>query len=120
MDRTIRAPESKTRILWELFATFFKIGLFTFGGGYAMISIIQRETVEKHKWVTDEDIMNMIVIAESTPGVIAVNSATFVGYKVAGVWGGILATFGVVSPSFLIIILISLFNKITLYSFFIS
>lgn len=109
MDRTIRAPESKTRILWELFATFFKIGLFTFGGGYAMISIIQRETVEKLKWVTAEDIMNMIVIAESTPGVIAVNSATFVGYKVAGVRGGILATFGVVLPSFLIIILISLF-----------
>ncbi len=108
MEKIQRTP-SKARLLWELFSTFFKIGLFTFGGGYAMISIIQRETVERRGWVTDEDIMNMIIIAESTPGVIAVNSATFVGYKVAGLWGGIIATLGVVLPSFIIIVLISLF-----------
>lgn len=103
------SQKSKLTILWELFATFFKIGLFTFGGGYAMISIIERETVDKKGWVTQEDIMNMVIIAESTPGVIAVNSATFVGYKVGGIWGGIIATLGVVLPSFMIILLISLF-----------
>ena len=71
----------------QLFSTFFKIGLFTFGGGLAMIPLISRETVEKHKWVTDDEILDMIAIAESTPGVIAVNSATYVGYKVNKIWG---------------------------------
>ena len=92
----------------ELFFTFFRIGLFTFGGGYAMIPLIQKETVETKKWITDDDILEIVAIAESTPGPIAVNSATFVGYRVAGVFGAIAATLGVVLPSFAAISLISL------------
>ncbi len=94
--------------VWQLFTTFFKIGAFTFGGGYAMIPFIQRETVETHKWITDDDILEIIAIAESTPGPIAINSATFVGYRVAGFFGAAAATFGVVLPSYVIISLISL------------
>ena len=91
-----------------LFLVFFKIGAFTFGGGYAMIPLIQKEVVDNKKWVTEDDILDIIAIAESTPGPIAINSATFVGYKTAGVLGAFCATFGVVLPSFLIISLISL------------
>lgn len=98
---------SKARRVWQLFLTFFKIGAFTFGGGYAMIPLIQRETAEKHGWITDEDILEVLAIAESTPGPIAINSATFIGYRVAGVWGSVFATLGVVLPSFLIILAIS-------------
>ncbi len=98
---------SRGRQLWQLFSTFFRIGLFTFGGGYAMIPLIQREAVEKHKWVTDDDVLEIIAIAESTPGPIAINSATFVGYRVAGVLGSACATLGVVLPSFIIISLIA-------------
>ena len=90
-----------------MFLTFFKIGGFTFGGGYAMIPLIQRETVEKHKWITQDDILEIVAIAESTPGPIAINSATFVGYRVAGVLGGMCATLGVVLPSFVIILALS-------------
>lgn len=93
----------------ELFLTFFKIGLFTFGGGYAMISIIEDECVERKKWITHDDMMNVTVIAESTPGPIAVNCATFVGYKQAGLLGAACATAGVVLPSFAIIYAIALF-----------
>ncbi|MBR5314488.1 MAG: chromate transporter [Clostridia bacterium] len=93
--------------LWQLFVTFFKIGAFTFGGGYAMIPLIQREVSEKRKWITDEEILEVVAIAESTPGPIAVNSATFVGYKVCGFWGSFMCTLGVVLPSFLIILAIS-------------
>ncbi len=96
-----------TKRLLTLFLTFFKIGAFTFGGGYAMIPLIQRETVEKHKWITEDDILDIIAIAESTPGPIAINSATFVGYKTAGFFGAVLATLGVVLPSFCIILVIS-------------
>ncbi len=92
----------------NLLLTFLKIGAFTFGGGYAMIPLIQREIVTKKKWISDDDILDIIAIAESTPGPIAVNAATFVGYKVAGVSGSVLATLGVVLPSFVIIALISL------------
>lgn len=101
---------TKHRIFSEtasLFLTFFKIGLFTFGGGYAMIPLIQREAAEKKKWVSDEDILDIVAIAESTPGPIAVNSATFVGYKTAGFFGAFAATLGVVLPSFLIILMLS-------------
>lgn len=90
-----------------LFTTFFKIGAFTFGGGYAMIPLIQREVVEKHGWMTDDDILDIIAIAETTPGPIAINSATFVGTKVAGFFGSVMATLGVVLPSFIIITIIS-------------
>lgn len=93
----------------ELFVTLFKIGLFTFGGGYAMISIIEDNCVEKKKWITHDEMMNVTVIAESTPGPIAINCATFVGYKVAGMMGAVFATFGVVLPSFVIILIISFF-----------
>ncbi len=95
----------------KLFLTFLKIGAFTFGGGYAMIPIIQREMVEKHKWISDDDILDIIAIAESTPGPIAINSATFVGYQVAGFWGSVAATLGVVLPAFTIIYIISLFLR---------
>ena len=78
-------------IYLELFWTFFKIGAFTFGGGYAMIPLIQKETVEKHGWISDKDILEIVAIAESTPGPIAVNSATFVGIRVAGLPGAIVA-----------------------------
>ena len=95
----------------DLFKVFFKIGLFTFGGGYAMIPFIQKEIVEKNGWITDEEILDIFAIAEATPGVIAVNTATFVGYKIAGVMGSIFATLGVVLPSFFIIIIIAYFIK---------
>ena len=93
--------------IWSLFITFFKIGAFTFGGGYAMIPLIQNEVVEKKKWMSDEDILDIVAIAETTPGPIAINSATFVGTKVAGFFGSAVATLGVVLPSFIIITIIS-------------
>ncbi|HHU81101.1 MAG TPA: chromate transporter [Acholeplasmataceae bacterium] len=98
----------KPKVL-DVFLTFLKIGAFTFGGGYAMMPIMQKEVVDKKKWATDDDIIKLLVISESTPGVLAVNSATFIGYKVAGFWGSTLATLGVVLPSFIIISIISLF-----------
>ena len=95
--------------LFELFITFFRIGLFTFGGGYAMIPLIENVCVEKKEWITHDEMMNITVIAESTPGPIAINCATYVGLKKKGVWGSVLATLGVVLPSFIIILLISFF-----------
>lgn len=96
----------KSRIL-QLFLTFFKIGAFTFGGGYAMIPLIKEEVVTRRKWITAEDILDIVAIAESTPGPIAINSATFVGYKTAGFRGSFAATAGVSLPSFLIIYAVS-------------
>ncbi len=101
--------KTKFKQCMMLFATFFKIGLFTFGGGYAMISLIETETVERKKWIAGPDLLNIIAIAESTPGPIAINSATFIGYRVAGVLGSAFATLGVVLPSFVIIFAISFF-----------
>ena len=95
------------KLLLNLFFAFFKIGVFTFGGGYAMIPLIQREMVEKRGWISDEDILEIIAIAESTPGPIAINMATFIGHKRGGFWGSFCATLGVTMPSFLIILLIS-------------
>lgn len=94
--------------LRELFLTFFKIGLFTFGGGYAMLSVIEDNCVENKKWISHDDMMNITVIAESTPGPVAINCATFVGYKQKGIWGAIAATTGVVIPSLVIICVIAL------------
>ena len=94
-----------------LFLTMFKIGLFTFGGGYVMISIIDREIVERKKWLDSEEFLDVISIAESTPGPLAINTSTYVGYKLYGFWGSVLSTLGVVLPSFIIIILISLFAE---------
>ncbi|MBR6523322.1 MAG: chromate transporter [Clostridia bacterium] len=105
-------------ILMELFSIFAKIGLFTFGGGYAMISLIENNCVEKKKWITHDEMMNITVIAESTPGPIAINCATYVGYKKAGLVGAIISTLGIVLPSFAVIYLISMvlnnFLEITL------
>ena len=94
--------------LLQLFLTFMKIGAFTFGGGYAMIPLIQKEVVDEKEWMSHQDILDMIAIAESTPGPIAINAATFIGYQVQGFWGAFLATCGVVLPSFAIISAISL------------
>lgn len=100
-------------MLWELFTTFFKIGATTFGGGHAMVPIIHREVVDTHHWLTNEEMIDMIAIAEITPGPVAINTATFVGYKKQGVLGSIVATAGVVLPSFLAILaIVSLFLKI--------
>lgn len=101
--------EKKSRIMWELFITFFKIGAFTFGGGYAMIALLEGELITKKKWVTQEEFLDIVAIAESTPGPVAINSATFIGYKMAGVAGSVMATLGTVLPSFTIIFIISLF-----------
>lgn len=105
-------------MLLSLFITFFKIGLFTFGGGYAMISQIKEYIVEKKKWITEDDLMEIIAIAESTPGPIAINMATFIGYKKKGILGSLISTIGVVLPSFVIIFIISLFlNKFMDFTF---
>lgn len=99
---------NKLKTCLILTLTFMKIGLFTFGGGYAMIPLIQKEAVEKKKWITNTEMLEIIGVAESTPGPVAVNTATYVGYKQAGVWGAIMATLGLAIPSFVIIYLISL------------
>lgn len=91
------------KILWELFWTFAKMGALTFGGGVAMLPILQREVVENKRWATEEELTDYYAIGQCTPGIIAVNTATFIGQKCAGVTGGILATFGVVFPSLVII-----------------
>jgi chromate transporter len=96
-------------MLFQLFYMFFKIGLFTFGGGYAMIPLIHRYIVEDKKWIGNQEFIDIIAIAQSTPGPIAVNTATYVGYKAKGIKGAIIATLGVVLPSIIIIILISVF-----------
>ena len=96
------------KTLLKLFLIFFKIGAFTFGGGYAMISIIKNEFCEKRDWLTEDDFFSIIAVAESTPGPIAINSATYIGYKKGGVLGSVFATLGVVLPSFIIIFAISL------------
>ena len=92
--------------LLELFLTFAKVGMFTFGGGYAMISIIENTCVQQKKWITHDEMMEITVIAESTPGPIAINAATYVGYKQSGIAGSIAATVGLVLPSFVVIYLI--------------
>ena len=95
------------KLLWDLYLTWFKMGLFTFGGGYAMLSMIQKEVIDKHHWATEEEIMNYYAIGQCTPGIIAVNTATFVGYYLKGVVGGVIATLGVISPSVIIITVIA-------------
>ena len=97
------------KLLLDLFLTFSKIGLFTFGGGYAMIPLIENVCVTKKEWITHEEMMDITVVAESTPGPIAINCATYVGSKKKGFWGAAAATLGVTLPSFLIILLISFF-----------
>lgn len=93
--------------LLDLFVSFMKIGAFTFGGGYAMLPMIQREIVENKKWATEDEILDYFAVAQCTPGVIAVNTATFVGHKIKGIAGGIIATFGVIFVPVIIISLIA-------------
>lgn len=95
--------------LFDLFLTFARIGGLTFGGGYAMLPIIQKEVVDKRKWATEEEVMDYYAIGQCTPGVIAVNTATFIGYKLKGIIGGIIATLGVIFPSIVIITIIATF-----------
>ncbi|MBR0158484.1 MAG: chromate transporter [Clostridia bacterium] len=97
------------KLLLDLFLTFSKIGLFTFGGGYAMIPLIENVCVTKKEWITHEEMMEITVVAESTPGPIAINCATYVGSKKKGFWGAVMATLGVTLPSFFIILMISFF-----------
>lgn len=92
-----------------MFLTFLKIGAFTFGGGFAMIPIIQKEVVEKKKWIKDDEFIDTISIAQSSPGPIAVNSSIFVGYKIDGFKGAVICTFGTILPSFLIILVVAVF-----------
>ena len=99
----------KFKTCLKLFLVLFKIGLFTFGGGYAMISLLENEFVAKRKWLESDEFLNVVAIAESTPGPVAINAATYVGYKLAGFWGSLSATVAVALPSFAIIFLISLF-----------
>ena len=101
--------EGKYTMIFKLFYTFAKIGLFTFGGGYGMIALVQDECVDKKKWITEDEFATVLTIAESTPGPIAINCATYTGYAQGGILGSIAATFGVVLPSFVIIYLISSF-----------
>lgn len=101
--------EIKMKKLIQLFLMFLKIGAFTFGGGYAMIALLENEFIEKKKWIDREEFLNMVAIAESTPGPVAINSATYIGYRVGGAAGAALSTLAVSIPSFVIIYLISLF-----------
>ncbi len=101
--------KSMAKLYLQLFLTMLKIGAFTFGGGYAMIALLENEFIAKKKWVEKEEFLDMVAIAESTPGPIAINSATYIGYKVCGVLGSLVATLGMVLPSFTIIFVISLF-----------
>ena len=103
--------KNKLKLCLQLLLSFMKIGLVTFGGGYAMIPIIENETSKKRKWVSGEDLLDIVAISESTPGPIAICAASFIGYRVVGVIGAFMATLGVVLPSFVIIFLISLFLR---------
>jgi chromate transporter len=96
-------------ILLKLFLVFFKVGLFTIGGGYAMIPLIQKEVVELNAWITPEEFIDVVAIAEMTPGPIAVNAATFIGFKMAGIPGAVVGTLGVILPSLIIIMIIASF-----------
>ena len=105
----IPATETNRSSLSQLFISFFKIGAFTFGGGWAMISIIEREIVDKHNWIRREDFLDLLAISQSLPGILAVNIATAVGDKVKGKRGSVIASLGTILPSFLIILLIAIF-----------
>jgi len=102
-------PTREENLWWALFLTFFKIGAFTIGGGYAMLPLIEEAIVRKKRWMESDQFLDMIAISQSAPGVIAINSAVSVGYRIAGFPGALVATFGAALPSFLIIILIAVF-----------
>lgn len=96
------------RDLMQLFCVFFRIGLFSIGGGYAMLPMLKRETIDRHGWLTEEEMLNYYAIGQATPGIIAINTATFIGFKQRGITGGIAATLGMVGPSLVIITAIAL------------
>ena len=96
-------------IYWNSFRTFFRIGLFTIGGGYAMIPLIEADVVDKNKWVAREDFLDLMAIAQSCPGIFAVNMSIFIGYKLKGVWGGIVGAIGIALPSIIAILIIAMF-----------
>ncbi|MEQ6377880.1 chromate transporter [Bacillaceae bacterium S4-13-56] len=100
--------KAKWKFIVQIFLSFLKIGPVTFGGGYAMIPMIEREVVNNKKWVQSKDVTEVFAIAESVPGAIAINSATFIGYRLAGVWGAIAAMFGILLPTFLIVVTLSI------------
>ncbi|WP_198543796.1 chromate transporter [Petroclostridium xylanilyticum] len=104
--------KASLKTLWKMFIIFFRIGAFTIGGGYAMLPLIEREVVDNQKWVTEKEIVDVFAISQSIPGVIAINTSIFIGYKVGGLVGAIVAALGVILPSFLIILVIAflLFN----------
>jgi chromate transporter len=106
-NRTNRSGENP----FQIFQTFFKIGAFTIGGGYAMLPLIKREVVERKKWIPENDFIDMIALSQSTPGILAVNIAIFAGHRTAGIWGSLAAAAGAVLPSFLIILLIAVFFR---------
>lgn len=97
------------RIYWQLFSTFFKIGAFTFGGGWAMISIIEREVVDKHRWIERNNFLDLLAVSQALPGILAVNIATSVGDRIKGFWGSVIASLGTILPSFILILLIAIF-----------
>lgn len=103
------AERVKANVYFQLFIVFFRVGLFTIGGGYAMLPMLRKEVVEKYRWATDEEMLDYFAIGQSTPGIIAVNTSTFIGFKKAGVIGAIFSTLGMVFPSWIIIILIAKF-----------
>lgn len=109
MQRKQNMISPRLMLTADLFLTFFKIGAFTFGGGYAMLALLDRECVERKQWLTSDELMDITVIAESTPGPIAINCATYTGYKQAGLTGALSATAGIVLPSFLLLYAISCF-----------
>ena len=109
MKNEKRNGAGRLKSLWSLFITMLKIGLFTFGGGYAMIHLLENEFVSKKKWIEEDEFMDLVAIAESTPGPIAINCSTYIGYKKEKILGAVLATLGMCIPSFTMIFLISLF-----------
>ena len=105
---TEKTSDQSPRIYWQMFITFVRIGAFTIGGGYAMIPLIQREVVQVRKWMSPKEFIDMLALAQSAPGVIAINTAIFIGYKIKGVRGSIVTAFGCALPSFVIILLIAM------------
>ena len=105
---TEKTPDVSSRIYWQMFITFVRIGAFTIGGGYAMIPLIQREVVQVRKWMSPKEFIDMLALAQSAPGVIAINTAIFIGYKLKGVRGSIVTALGCALPSFVIILLIAM------------
>lgn len=105
---TEKTPDVSSRIYWQMFITFIRIGAFTIGGGYAMIPLIQREVVQVRKWINPKEFIDMLALAQSAPGVIAINTAIFIGYKIKGIRGSIVTALGCALPSFVIILLIAM------------